>query len=225
MDQRETSGAMAAGTAGETEEAGNSAERLLLFTDAVAAIAITLLILPLMEMVPEAVKEHATAPEVITDHLTQIGSFGLSFVVIARLWLTHHRVFAAVVGNRPSVVMWNLAWLLTIVVLPFSSEMVGGFGSSRFVAVFYYLNVLAALFCQTAMTAILRVHPSMVRGSFAKMREHLFTGIVSTVVLVIALGIALYVPALQYYSLFLLIVVPAMVGLRRFFQLGRAASA
>ncbi|MGW7575904.1 TMEM175 family protein [Streptomyces sp. NPDC054765] len=221
MDEKEASGATSAAT---EEDTGNSAERLLLFTDAVAAIAITLLVLPLVDIVPEAVKEHATAPEVITDHLGQIGSFGLSFVVIARLWLTHHRVFAAVVAHRQSLVVWNLAWLFAVVVLPFPTEMAGVFGSSRFVAVLYYLNVLAALVCQTAMTALLRAHPDMVRGSSADMREHLFTGIVNTAALVAALAIALGVPALQYYSLLLLAVVPVVSRLRRSLQSHRAAS-
>ncbi|MEU6494453.1 TMEM175 family protein [Streptomyces sp. NPDC046984] len=223
MHERELSAKTAAAVE-EAGAAGNSAERLLLFTDAVAAIAITLLVLPLVDIVPSAVEEHVAATEVISGHLAQIGSFILSFAVIARLWLTHHRVFAMVVSHRRSLVVWNMAWLLAIVVLPFPTEMAGAFGSSRFVAVMYYLNVLAAFVCQTVMTAILRAHPAMVRGSSARMREYLFTGIVNTTALVVALAIALGVPALQYYSLLLLAVDPAVSRLRRSLRMHWAAS-
>jgi uncharacterized membrane protein len=61
-------------------------DRLVLFTDAVVAIAVTLLILPLVDAVTETRAENLGAVHVITDHKTQIYTFLLSFVVIARFW-------------------------------------------------------------------------------------------------------------------------------------------
>ncbi|WP_329459717.1 TMEM175 family protein [Streptomyces sp. NBC_01497] len=91
--------------AGEAVVEARSAERLMLFTDAVAAIAITLLILPLVDIVPEAAHDHVHARDVIGDHLDQVGSFALSFLVIARLWLVHHRLFATVKSYNDALVL------------------------------------------------------------------------------------------------------------------------
>jgi uncharacterized membrane protein len=63
-----------------------SPERLVYFSDAVVAIALTLLVLPLAEAVPEAVSKHADSLKVITENQWKIYSFLLSFAVIARLW-------------------------------------------------------------------------------------------------------------------------------------------
>ncbi|HWO59137.1 MAG TPA: TMEM175 family protein, partial [Umezawaea sp.] len=86
-------------------------DRLVLFTDAVVAIAITLLVLPLVDVVTESVAEHHTSVQVIAEHRPEIFSFLLSFVVIAQYWVTHHRMFEGVKAySRPLTVM-NLAWL------------------------------------------------------------------------------------------------------------------
>jgi uncharacterized membrane protein len=67
--------------------AAKSVDRLVAFTDAVVAIAITLLVLPLADLVHEAAAKHETSWEVISKNQSQIFSFLLSFVVIARMWV------------------------------------------------------------------------------------------------------------------------------------------
>ncbi|WP_236710800.1 TMEM175 family protein [Streptomyces sp. 150FB] len=197
------------------KEEGNSAERLLLFTDAVAAIAITLLILPLVDLVPEVAGEHGNAREVITEHRDQIGSFVLSFLVISGLWLAHHRLFAGVRSYNQPLVLWNMAWLFSIIVLPFPTEMVGAFGGDRLASSLYYANVLAGVACQTAMIFVLKRTPRLLRPGSHDMGHVLRVGVTNVVALVIAFALALAVPALQYYSLLLLAVAPWTERLRK----------
>ena len=64
----------------------------MFFTDAVVAIALTLLILPLMESVSEAPEQGDTAVW-FEHHSTQVLSFAMSFLLIAVFWLSHHRLF------------------------------------------------------------------------------------------------------------------------------------
>jgi uncharacterized membrane protein len=78
-------------------------ERLVMFTDAVAAIAITLLILPLLETISEASGADSLG-DLVHGHLGQFGAFVLSFAVIFRFWWGHHRVFGHVSRLRPTVV-------------------------------------------------------------------------------------------------------------------------
>ena len=61
----------------------DSAERLKAFTDAVVAIAMTLLILPLMESVTDVGGEGGGVAEWLDDHAGQLFGFALSFVMIA----------------------------------------------------------------------------------------------------------------------------------------------
>lgn len=117
--------------------ATKSPERLVFFSDAVVAIALTLLVLPLTDVVSEVVATHGDPVEAVTENQWRIFSFLLSFVVIARFWVAHHRLFEDVRAYSSPLMTVNLCWLLTIAVLPFPSEMVGAFGIDRFTAMLY----------------------------------------------------------------------------------------
>lgn len=70
-----------------------SADRLKAFTDGVVAIAMTLLILPLMEGVIDLGREGRSVLEYLGEDYGQLISFVMSFVLIASFWISHHRVF------------------------------------------------------------------------------------------------------------------------------------
>jgi uncharacterized membrane protein len=169
--------------------------RLVLFTDAVVAIAITLLVLPLVDAVTESVAQGASSVEVITGHQPEIFSFLLSFVVIARLWMVHHRMFEQVTEATRTIMLVNMAWVLTIVVLPFPTEMIGSYGDDRFTAGFYIGTILASSVCLTALSVIIRgrLVPSAVSA---------------TTLLAVALVVSAFVPGASYFALLLLLLAP-----------------
>jgi uncharacterized membrane protein len=68
---------------------------------------------------------------VITENQWKIYSFLLSFFVIGRLWMSRHRIFEQIKAYNRRLMNVNLWWLLTIVVLPFPTEMIGGFDDDR----------------------------------------------------------------------------------------------
>ena len=92
------------------------------FVDAVVAIAITLLVLPLAE-VGGGVGEGG-AGELLRDHGDDLIGFGLSFVVIARLWVGQHRIVSGLVRQTTALTWLLLAWAFTIVLLPFPTSLV-----------------------------------------------------------------------------------------------------
>ena len=67
-------------------------DRLLFFSDAVFAIAITLLVLDLR------VPDDAHAPFDLTPLIPRFAAFGVSFYVIGRYWMAHHSLFEGVAG-------------------------------------------------------------------------------------------------------------------------------
>jgi uncharacterized membrane protein len=191
-------------------EQKRSSERLVFFTDAVVAIALTLLVLPLTDLVPELVTEHKPAVEAITGNWPKIFSFVLSFAVIGRFWFVHHRVFEHVRAYSTALVRVNFVWLLTIVVLPFPTELIGAYESERFTVVFYLATLLASSLSHTALMLIVRRDPE-VRGDAEPVTDESFWNFVlSTIVFALAVVVALIKPGFGYYVLVLLIF-PSMI--------------
>ncbi|GAA4941495.1 putative membrane protein [Actinomycetospora succinea] len=176
-------------------------ERLLAFSDGVVAIALTLLVLPLAELVPEAGEATRSGLSVITENLAPIGSFVLSFVVIARFWAAHHRVFNAATRVSPRLVWVNTVWLFTIVVLPFPTEMVGAFEDDPFTLRFYVFT----LFVSSALLSVMTI---MVRRSLEsedhRAPRHVATGSTASLFLLVFL-VTLVAPQLGYWPLLLLL--------------------
>ncbi|WP_344154602.1 TMEM175 family protein [Kribbella yunnanensis] len=186
-------------------------DRLVLFTDAVVAIALTLLILPLVEVVTESRTEGLTALEVVTEHKPEIYSFLLSFAVIANFWLGHHRVFEHVRAYTPRLIRLNLIWLLAIVILPFPTEIVGTFESSRFTAGFYSGTILALSLSQTALTWLIRGHREIENPDNPVSRRELETSLVLTGLTLLAFVLAAFVPGVRFYALLLLLLSPVIM--------------
>src|SRR5919107_307655 len=102
------------------EVARGAGERLTFFSDAVVAIAITLLALEL------PVPEGGTAAEVLrslADRRYEYLAFLVGFLVVAAHWRAHHRVFRWLVGEHPRLVTLSLTWLLLIVLTPFLTRL------------------------------------------------------------------------------------------------------
>ncbi|PRY34244.1 TMEM175 family protein [Umezawaea tangerina] len=189
-------------------------DRLVLFTDAVVAIAITLLVLPLVDIVPEAVAEHRPSIEVITEHKPQIFSFLLSFAVIAQYWLTHHRMFQGVRGYTTGLVSWNLVWLLTIVFLPFPTEMTASYSDDRFTRALYVGTILASSVCLAVVSLIIHGNPEVGGEEGGLTAAVVVRSLTPTALLVVAFPLAL-IPSVGYYALLLLLPAPVVSRVAR----------
>lgn len=183
-----------------------SADRLVAFTDAVVAIAITLLVLPLADLVAEGTREHLSPQRVILDNQWQIYSFLLSFAVIARLWMSHHLLFEKVRSYSRWLVLWNMLWLLFIVILPFPTEMTAAFDGNRFTVGFYVSVVTASQICLSVMEWMVFRNPDLAAEAGAVTRQDVVGSAVAIAILVLALVLAVTVPQVYGYSLLLLII-------------------
>jgi uncharacterized membrane protein len=102
-----------------------AAERLVFFSDAVMAIALTLLALDLP--VPGGIENvgSVSISGMIIDarrHVDDYFAFLISFVVISAHWRIHHRVFRYVREATKPIIRLNVYWLLLIVITPFTTE-------------------------------------------------------------------------------------------------------
>ena len=178
-------------------------DRLLTFIDAIVAIAITLLVLPLVDLLGE--EPHDDLGALIGDHLADFGSFALSFVVIARLWLVHHRLGEWVGGYDRAFLWVNLGWAFTIVVLPFSSGVVAAYGTQRLSVALYIGTITASSAATAVLTAMLRSRESLRDDEVAAEDVALGHAVVSTGLVALALVVGVAVPAVNFYALLLLL--------------------
>jgi uncharacterized membrane protein len=100
-----------------------------MFTDAVAAIAITLLILPLLETISEASGADSLG-DLVHDDLGQFGAFVLSFAVIFRFWWAHHRLLRHVAVLRPPIVRLSALWTFAVVFMPIPTAIITAYSPS-----------------------------------------------------------------------------------------------
>jgi uncharacterized membrane protein len=95
-------------------------ERILFFSDAVMAIAMTLLIIEIKA--PHIHNDSdAEISKIINELIPKFISFFVSFFVIALYWKAHHHLFGYVIKYTDKLIWLNLLFLLSIVLMPFSS--------------------------------------------------------------------------------------------------------
>jgi uncharacterized membrane protein len=124
-------------TTGQPEERTIELERLIFFSDAVFAIAITLLVIDIK--VPE-ISEGQAAAELanrVRDLYPNILSYVISFLVIATYWLAHHRLFSYIRRYDRRLLWLNLYFLMFIAFLPFPTGILGRYGDTFFATTFY----------------------------------------------------------------------------------------
>jgi uncharacterized membrane protein len=92
-------------------------DRVLFFSDAIFAIAITLLVIDIrVPGISNAAKELRTA-------VPNIYSFGISFAVIGLFWMGHHSLFRYITVMDRAVIAINLVFLGTIAFLPYPTAL------------------------------------------------------------------------------------------------------
>ena len=125
-------------------------ERLVFFSDAVFAIAITLLVLDL-KLPPGS---HGTVD------LSQIGDklfgFGLSFAVIGLYWINHHQLFGALKREDSLLRYVNLLFLASVVFLPFPTSVIAEFPATPSSVTFYAASVASVGLLLTLLTVVAR---------------------------------------------------------------------
>lgn len=120
-----------------SHETGLSKNRVEFLTDGIFAVVMTLLVLEIS--VPQisshdAIDSAAAGTELLNglfDLWPELLSFGISFIILAIFWVSHHRLFHSIKHvNRP--LMWiNFMFLMATCFLPFSSSLLGEYSQQQ----------------------------------------------------------------------------------------------
>jgi len=178
-----------------------SADRLIVLSDGVVAIAITLLILPLTEIEPA---EGSNLADVVVQNQGALFAFALSFAVIANYWTVHDNLFRPLRRHNSRLVLLNMLWLAAIVFLPFPTSLIedglnGGFGT-LYISALLVVSVLNLL-----IASYLARHPELTDNqATAESRQHVVASGLTVAALVVAVVISLFSPTVGIWALLLL---------------------
>lgn len=114
-------------------------DRILFFSDAVMAIAVTLLAVDLR--VPmRAIR----TTDLLSKDIDSLLGFAVSFAVIGLFWLGHHGIFRYITAFDRPLIGLNLVFLGTVAFLPFPTDVLSRPSSDRGAVIFYAICAAAA---------------------------------------------------------------------------------
>ena len=180
-------------------------ERLVLFSDGVFAIAITLLIIEVHVPHLEANATNEEWQAALLGLLPSFGAFALSFLVVGAMWIRHHALLSMVTRFDP-VIMWpNLLLLMSVAFLPFSTALLSIGSLSPLPYAFYDASLLLAALLKLLL-AFLVLKPSLVAKGVteAQMRAERRRNAIMPIVTLIALALAFVAPAFNNFAMLLL---------------------
>jgi uncharacterized membrane protein len=131
---------------------GNAAERVIFFSDAVVAIAITLLALALPVPAGFDGMTNRQFLHALANDWDEYFPFLISFVVIANHWAAHRRLFRYVNRLNSKVTVANMVWLLMMIVTPFATRVIEGSGAFGVRFTLYALVQIIASACLLVMS-------------------------------------------------------------------------
>ena len=183
-------------------EAQRGFDRLVNLSDAVVAIAATLLVLPLVDIAGDVDKGDLGG--FLAEHWQQLFAFVLSFAVICRFWLIHHALFIRLVGFNRQLLWANFVWMGSIAFLPFPTELVAPSGvDNPFTSGLYVATMCVASLATTVIQWIAIRNPEL-QTPEAKGTMTIHPAVTSTIAMFAALVIVITIPNVGLWSLLLL---------------------
>jgi uncharacterized membrane protein len=185
-------------------------DRVLFFSDAIFAIAITLLVLEIR--VPgydnnPAGEIHAALPHMF--------SFGISFVVIGLFWIGHHSISRYIAAFDRSLIAINLLFLGIIAFLPYPTGLLGASSGplSWPATVFYAGCIAAAGLAEFAIWVYANAKDLLVPDTPAVLRRQVTLRLlIAPIVFVLSIPVAFYSPNLATYCWLLILVANGLLS-------------
>jgi uncharacterized membrane protein len=182
-------------------------------SDAVFAVSLTLLILDVRP--PEG-----GVPQLVHGLVLiapRLGTFALSFAIVAYYWLVHHLIFASLRGVKVALLWANMLFLFTIAVLPFSTAVLGRYTLAP-VALAIYGGNLAACTSTLACVWLIADHSQITERPTAGQRRYIVRRFaVQLIVALLGIACAFLAPALALSIFVALPLVFALTYHRRYY--------
>ena len=188
-------------------------ERLIFFSDAVFAIAITLLALEIRLPAGEDINTDAELFHRLTGMWHEYLAFFISFMVIGTFWIAHHRKFRLIQRYDNHLITLNLLLLMVVAFIPFPTSVISQY-AQRTATVFYALTMVLAGFLLIWLWGYASHHNRLVDPNLdAKQRRHQFISpLITTSIFLISIGIAFWSAEIARLSWMLLLLASLFVS-------------
>jgi TMEM175 potassium channel family protein len=192
--------------ASEQEQLG--LERLVFFSDAVFAIAITLLAL---EIRLPSLEEHLTNDQLLQALLMiwpKYLSYAISFLVIGTFWMGHHRKFQFIHNFDANLLLLNILLLMGVAFIPFPTAVISEHGN-RTATIFYALVMFIVGLLNAAVWVYASHRNRLIEPDFTPQRVQRETlrALIVPAVFLLSIGLAFINADLAKYSWLLIAVV------------------
>jgi uncharacterized membrane protein len=177
-------------TARRREENEVEFSRIVAFSDGVFAIAITLLVLNL------SVPDHLHGRDLgraLWAQRQDLLAYAISFAIIGRFWVVHHRFFGTVTGFDGRLLGLNLFYLGWIALFPFSAQVFGDHAGDTAAIVLYALNLAGIALVGMLMATDAR-HAGLAEMSAEEAREGQHRALAVAAVFLASIPVAFLVP-------------------------------
>lgn len=188
--------------------------RLTNLADGIFAVAMTFLAFTIQIPLPSPTPDGDLAAKIV-GLLPQLGALVITYLLAARYWALHCEMHRVIVRGDRSLVGLNILFLLAVVLLPFTTDVLGTYPLSGLSAGLYCGNiaVLAALLWCIWHYAV--VHPGCLAGPDWLREARIYRRVSGIVALLIVLS-AVLAQLEPRLGLAILLAIPiAQGGLRR----------
>jgi len=187
--------------------------RLETMVDTIFAFAMTLLVLGIAMPQLSVNQAAAELPKYLEKLLPQFILFIIAFLVLALFWIEHHRQFHYLRIVDPTILRFNVAILIFIVLIPFTTDVSGAYDGVLIAVLLFHANILiiGALFLGQWMY-ICRCS-QLCDAEFNVATEGTRFWLLATIpsIAILGIGVAFFSPP---YSLLVYLLVPIIIAIR-----------
>src|SRR5215471_13605104 len=115
-------------------------ERFIMFTDALMAIIMTIMVLEIKIPDVETLTDEALRLE-LHKAITPLIGFLVSFGTLTMLWVSHNDLMRDIKGITKQFALLNFLWILVIAFVPFSTALGWGYSKTSLAVFIYALNI------------------------------------------------------------------------------------
>lgn len=168
-------------------------ERLIFFSDAVFAIAITLLALEIRLPETEGNLGNAELARALIALWPKYLGYAISFMVIGFFWIGHHRKFHLIKRYDGTLLRLNLLLLMVIAFIPFPAAVISEYGN-RTATIFYAMVMILAGLLSMAIWTYASSHNRLIDPTLDihLRRKEIWNPQVVTWIFLLSIGIAFF---------------------------------
>jgi uncharacterized membrane protein len=122
--------------------AGSSIHRLASISDGIFAVGMTLLVLTLAVPTVKEVQTESDLGRALANLLPGVVTYFMSFLTLGIFWVGQQTQLSQLERTNRDYTWINLAFLLFVTLVPFSTNLLANFYQSRLALIEYWLNIL-----------------------------------------------------------------------------------